>query len=116
MLRIGAGLRIFVGVEPVGMRGSFDSLAGAARRLGLEPSDGHLYLFLNRRRRQCRILWFDGSAWCLFGKRLERGTFELPEVPPGAQQLAVDAATLASLLEGIELGAARRRWHRKFDK
>ena len=113
MLRLGAGLRVFVGVEPVGMRGSFDSLAGAARRLGLEPSDGHLYLFLNRCRRQCRILWFDGSGWCLFAKRLERGTFELPVVPEGARQVAIDAGTLASLLEGIRLTAERRRWHRK---
>lgn len=70
MLSVGAGLRVFVGVEPVDMRGSFDSLAGAARRLGLEPTDGHLYLFLNRRRRQCRVVWFDGSGWCLFGNHL----------------------------------------------
>lgn len=116
MLRVGAGLRVFVGIEPVSMRGSFDSLAGAARRLQLEPSDGHLYVFLNRRRRQCRILWFDGSAWCLFGKRLERGTFELPHVPEGACQVTIDPATLASLLEGIELTAGRRRWYRKLEK
>ena len=67
------------------MRGSFDALAGAARRLGLEPNDGHLYLFFNRRRRLCKMLWFDGSGWCLYNKRLERGTFELPEVPDGAR-------------------------------
>lgn len=116
MLSVGIGLRVFVGVDPVDMRGSFDSLAGAARRLGLEPSDGHLYLFLNRRRRLCRILWFDGSGWCLFGKRLERGTFELPRVPEGARQVPIDAATLASLLEGIQLTADRRRWHRRMVK
>lgn len=109
-------MRVFVGIEPVDMRGSFDSLAGAARRLGLEPSDGHLYLFLNRRRRQCRILWFDGSGWCLFGKRLERGTFELPPIPEGARQVAIDAATLAALVEGIRLTAERRRWYRRPEK
>ena len=113
MLSVGAGLRVFVGVEPVDMRGSFDSLAGAARRLGLEPTDGHLYLFLNRRRRQCRVVWFDGSGWCLFGKRLARGTFELPAAAAGATQVRIDAATLASLLGGIELAAERRRWYRR---
>jgi transposase len=40
-------VRVFVVVEPVDMRGSFDALAGAVRRLGLDPVDGHLYLFLN---------------------------------------------------------------------
>ncbi|HJN75642.1 MAG TPA: IS66 family insertion sequence element accessory protein TnpB [Myxococcota bacterium] len=113
MLSFGAGVRIFVGVEPVDMRGSFDALAGAARRLGLEPTDGHLYLFLNRRRRLCKAIWFDGSGWCLFSKRLERGTFELPDVPAGTDRVAVDAATLASLLEGIDLKAPRRRWYRR---
>ena len=112
-MSLGSGVRIFVCIEPVDMRGSFDSLCGAVRRLGLEPLDGHLYLFLNRRRRLCKIVWFDGSGVCLYSKRLERGTFELPEVPEGVDRVAVDAAVLASLLQGIELKAARRRWYRQ---
>ena len=113
MLSIGTGVRVFVGLDPVDMRGSFDSLAGAARRLGLEPTDGHLYLFFNRRRQLCRMVWFDGSGWCLFSKRLERGTFELPTAPDGVDRVRVDSATLASLLEGVDLGARRRRWYRR---
>ncbi len=113
MLSLGPGVRIFVGVEPVDMRGSFNSLAGAARRLGLEPLDGHFYLFFNRRRRLCKMVWFDGSGWCLFSKRLERGTFELPSAPQGVRQVAVDGATLAALLDGIDLTAQRRRWYRR---
>ena len=113
MLSLGPGVRIFVGLEPVDMRGSFNSLAGAARRLGLEPLDGHFYLFFNRRRRLCKMVWFDGSGWCLFSKRLERGTFELPSAPVGVRQVVVDTSTLAALLEGIDLGAQRRRWYRR---
>ncbi|MEZ4467780.1 MAG: IS66 family insertion sequence element accessory protein TnpB [bacterium] len=113
MLSIGAGLRIFVGIEPVDMRGSFNALAGAARRLDLEPGDGHLYLFFNRRRRLCRMLWFDGSGWCLLSKRLERGSFELPHVADGVRQIVVEPAALASLLEGIPLTLDRRRWYRR---
>ena len=60
------------------MRGSVRSMVGAARRLGLEPLDGHCYLFFDRRRRLCKMVWFDGSGWCLLSQRLERGTFELP--------------------------------------
>ncbi len=113
MLNIAHGVRVFVGMEPVDMRGSFDSMAGAARRLGLEPTDGHLYLFFNRRRKLCKGVWFDGSGWCLFSKRLTRGSFELPQADPGTKQVTVDPATLASLLEGIELTARRRRWYRR---
>lgn len=113
MLTVPSGIRIFVGVEPVDMRGSFRSMAGAARRLGLEPLDGHYYLFFNRRKKLCKMLWFDGSGWCLFSKRLERGTFELPTAPSSATQVAVDPATLAALLEGIPLTEQRRTWYRK---
>jgi transposase len=113
MLSLAPSVRVFVALGPVDMRGSFDALAGAVRRLGLDPLEGHLYLFLNRRRRLAKVLWFDRSGWCVLQKRLERGTFELPEVPEGTEQVRVDGATLASLLEGIDLAAPRRRWLRR---
>ena len=113
MLSVTSGLRVFVGIEPVDMRGSFNALAGAARRLGLEANDGNLYLFFNRRRKLCKMVWFDGSGWCLYSKRLERGTFEVPKVAEGVTRVTVDQATLNSLLEGIDLSAPRRRWYRR---
>lgn len=116
MLTLATGLRVYLALDPVDMRGSFNALQGQARRLGLEPSDGNLYLFINRRRRLCKMLWFDGSGWCIFQKRLEKGTFELPDVPDHAGQpprAVIDAATLASLLEGIDLRAPRRKWYRR---
>lgn len=67
--------RVFVAAAPIDMRGSFDSLAGAVRTLGLDRVSGHLYLFLNKRRRLAKALWFDGSGWCLLAKRLEAGSF-----------------------------------------
>lgn len=74
-----AAVRVFVVVAPLDMRGSFDALVGAVRRLGLEPTDGHLYLFLNKRRRIAKTPWFDGSGWCVLAKRLERvGTAATP--------------------------------------
>ena len=76
MLSLGPGVRIFVGLEPVDMRGSFKSMAGAARRLGLEPLDGHFYLFFNRRRQLCKMVWFDGSGWLLLSNRLFAGSTE----------------------------------------
>lgn len=110
MLSLAPSVRVFMAAEPVDMRGSFDALAGAVRRLGLEPLDGHLYVLLSRRRHLAKVLWFDGTGWCLLSKRLERGTFQLPDAPEGATQVRVDAATLASFLAGIDLAAPRRRW------
>jgi transposase len=114
MLSPGPNTRVFVGLDPVDMRGSFDALAGHVRRLHADPLDGHLYLFVNRRRRLLKAIWFDGDGWALFSKRLERGTFQLPEVTDEATaKVAIDPAQLAMILQGIDLRARRRRRYRR---
>lgn len=94
------------------MRGSFNALAGHVRRLHADPLDGHIYLFVNRRKTLLKALWFDRTGWAIFSKRLERGTFELPSAEPGTRKVAVDPAQLAMILEGIELAARRRKRYR----
>ena len=113
MLSLAPTVRVFVAVEPLDMRGSFDALAGAVRRLGLNPVDGHVYLFLNKRRRIAKALWFDGSGWCVLAKRLEAGSFQLPAVTGAEAQVQVDGTTFASLLAGIDFTASRRGWYRR---
>lgn len=113
MLSFAPTTRIFIGLEPVDMRGSFDALAGHVRRLGEDPLDGHLYLFVNRRRRLLKALWFDRTGWALYSKRLERGTFELPQVEEGVTKVSIDPAQVAMILEGIDLRARRRLRYRQ---
>ena len=106
-------VRVFVAIDPLDMRGSFDSLAGAVRRLGLDPVDGHLYLFMNKRRRIAKALWFDGSGWCLLAKRLEAGSFQVPPLDGAETQVQIDGTAFASLLAGIDFTAALRGWYRR---
>ena len=70
-------------------------------------------VLFSQRRNHVAVVYFDGSGWCLFRKRLERGTFQLPAAPEGATQLAVDGRMLASILDGIDLRAPRRRWYER---
>ena len=106
-------VRVFVAIEPLDMRGSFDSLAGAVRRLGLDPVDGHLYQFMNKRRRIAKALWFDGSGWCVLARRLEAGSFQLPPLDASQPQLQIEGSMFASLLAGIDFTAARQGWYRR---
>ena len=108
MLSFAPTTRIFVALDPIDMRGSFDALAGHVRRLHADPLDGHLYLFVNKRRRLLKALWFDRTGWALYSKRLERGTFELPSADGESGKVAIDPAQLAMILEGIDLRARRR--------
>jgi transposase len=101
---------IFVAVQPVDLRRSFDGLAAAAReRMSKDPQSGALFLFFNKAYDRVKILWWDRTGFALLYKRLERGTFRIPEpMEPGASSVSIDAAELAKILEGIAL--PRKRW------
>src|SRR5690606_13663324 len=101
MLSLPPTVRVFVAAEPLDMRGSFDALAGAVRRLGLDPVDGHLYLFLNKRRKIAKTLWFDGSGWCVLAKRLEPPRSPL-HVPLPRLRGAHDAALTALAVRALQ--------------
>ena len=114
MLTLPAAVRIFVAAEPVDLRRGFDGLAAATRSvIQQDPTNGHVFCFLNRSRNRIKLLIWDRTGYLIVYKRLERGTFTLATVPaPGSRHVELDAGELALLLEGIDLrGAVRRpRW------
>jgi len=69
-------IRVQLYGQPVDMRKSFDGLSAlACHGMGLDPLSGQLFVFVNRRATQIKVLYFDRSGWCLWGKRLEAGRF-----------------------------------------
>jgi transposase len=118
MLMLPPTVRIFLAMETVDMRKSFAGLAAIAREnLGHDPMRGHLFVFLGRRHDRMKVLWWDRDGWALFYKRLERGTFRLPE-NGGAKDVEIGPRELGLMLEGIDLAGARRRkrWTPKLDQ
>jgi transposase len=98
------GVEIFVGVEPIDLRWSFDRLSGIATdRVGRPARSGALFVFFGKRREAIKVLFFDGTGLCLFYKRLDKGTFRLPDVADGATSVAIDERVLDDLLDGIAL-------------
>ena len=102
-----AQVRVWLYTRPTDMRKSFDGLAALVRNaLQEDPTSGHLFVFLNRKRTQMKVLYFDRSGYCLWSKRLERGRFQLCG---GAEQKALLSWTqLKLLLEGIDLNERRQ--------
>lgn len=102
---IPAGVQVFLALEPVDMRYGFERLSGLAReRIGYEARSGALFVFVGKRRETVKILFFDGTGICLFYKRLDRGTFRLPDAPAaGVTHVEIDDSLLEILLDGIEI-------------
>lgn len=102
-------LRVYLYGQPADMRRSFDGLQALVRQgLGADPLDGGLYVFINRRGTQIRVLYFDRSGFCLWAKRLEAGRFVSNWRAVHTREM--DWTGLKLLLEGIEPGRQRKRY------
>ena len=110
MLSLSPATRIFVAMDPVDMRKSFNGLyAHVQAVLNQDPLTGHLFVFTNRHRNRVKLLYWDGSGLWVCAKRLEKGTFGWPTGEGVSRSLRPEELQL--LLHGIE-GQPRRDWYR----
>ena len=110
MLNLPAHARVSLCTVAVDLRKSFDGLCGLVESVFQQNVlDGHLFLFLNKRRDRIKALWWDRDGLVIWYKRLERGSFEMPRSSGTAQHLELDATELAMLLSGVSLASVKRR-------
>lgn len=114
MILVPRAVRVYFATEPTNLRMSFDGLSNAIRHaLGYDPLGGHVFVFLNRRRNQVKLIVWTRGGFTIVHKRLERGTFTFPgRVTTDAKSIAIDVHELAMLLEGIDVSRAKSkpRW------
>ena len=102
-------IRVQLYGAPVDMRKSFDGLSALARNvMGQDPLSGQLFVFINRRATQIKVLYFDRSGFCVWAKRLEAGRFLSDWGAVRSHEM--DWTALKLLLEGIEPGRQRKRY------
>ena len=110
MLNLAAGTRIFFAVGATDMRKGFNGLQGLVSGVLQQDSlSGSLFLFVNRRRDKLKILYWDGDGLAIWYKRLEQGTFQLPQVTADQRSAEIRSDELTMLLRGIDLSTVRRR-------
>jgi len=103
-------VRIFLCTTPTSMIYSFDGLMGRAQQIfDQDPTSGHLFLFVNRARDRMKILFWDRDGFCIWYKRLERGTFQLLTTTNDEEGVELNYAQLVKLLGGLDLRTGRRR-------
>ena len=109
MLTLPPGISVLVATARVDGRKGIDGLAAIVRsQFAEDPLSGAMYVFFTRRGDRVRVLYFDRDGYVLVTKRLEKGVYRVPwENADG--RVAVEAAELLLVLEGIELKGARRR-------
>jgi transposase len=114
MMLLPRAVKVYVATAPCNLRKSFDGLSNEVRGvLAKDALSGHVFVFLNRRKTQVKLLVWTRGGFTILHKRLERGTFSFPrQVTESATSVELDVHELSMLLEGIDVSAARvsSRW------
>jgi transposase len=99
---IGDNVRVWLATAPLDMRRGFDRLAEHVRTLlAQDPLCGHLFVFASRSKERLKILWWDQNGYCIYYKRLEKGTFQFPS--SSEKSISLSSAQLLRLLSGCTI-------------
>lgn len=79
--------------------------------------DGDVFVFLNKRRNQIKLLQWDKDGFAIYEKRLEQGTFEHGSLGATGVDTLLTSQQLQLILQGVVLHSVRhrKRWVRKSD-
>lgn len=109
MIALPPGARVWLACGVTDMRRGMPGLALLAQQgLGRDPHAGDLFVFRGRQGSLVKILWHDGVGMSLYMKRLEKGRFVWPAPKEGS--VAISAAQLAYMLDGIDWRNPRHTW------
>ena len=109
MTVLSSAARYYLWLEPVDMRKSFNGLQGmVTNQLRRDALSGEVFIFMNRRRDQVKMLVWDRSGFVIYYKRLEQGRFELPRPQERVRGQALPWSDLVLILEGISLSSEQK--------
>ena len=109
MLSFGSTARVFIYASPTDMRCGFNKLSMLVNTyMGQDSLNGNLYVFFNRLKDKCKILFWDRSGYCIWYKQLQAGTFRYQN-KEDESSFEIDASTLLLILEGLDLSTAKQR-------
>lgn len=110
MFSLNENNRIVMSQNPTDMRIGVNGMCGQVRSVGLEPTNGDVYIFVGRTRKVMKLLHWERGGYVMYYKRLEQGRFH-PRIflrnGIGFRSMRWDELVL--LMEGISPRVARRK-------
>ena len=91
-------------------RKGFNGLSGIVNNMmKLDAASGDIYVFVNGRRNQIKLLLFEPDGFSLYHKKLAQGTFEMPLIDAASGTASISEEQLTLILKGISLQSVRKR-------
>ena len=92
------------------MRKGFDSLSGMViSELQMNVLSGSVFIFINKKHNQVKLLLWEGDGFAVYYKRLEKGTYELPATNNNNHDISISTEALQHILQGVSLKSVRKR-------
>ena len=92
------------------MRKGFDALCGIVQQhMHANILQGGVYIFVNRKRTQIKLLTWENDGLAIYYKRLEKGVYELPSIRPDSSCASIDSIQLQLILQGIVLNSIKKK-------
>ena len=92
------------------MRKGFDALCGIVEQhMNSNMLQGGVYIFVNRKRNQIKLLTWEGDGLAIYYKRLEKGVYELPAIASANTSATIDTLQLQLILQGIVLKSVQKK-------
>ena len=110
MFNLNENNKFVMSYNPTDLRKGVHSLCGVIRYVGLEPTNGHVYVFVNQSRKVMKLLHWERGGFVVYYKRLSQGCFHSKiflRTGVGFHSIRWDELVL--LIEGISPKVARRK-------
>ena len=92
------------------MRKGFDALCGIVQQhMNSNVLKGGVYIFINRKRNQIKLLTWEGDGLAIYYKRLEKGVYDLPVIAADNASASIDVLQLQLILQGIVLTSVQKK-------
>lgn len=110
MLYLSASTRYYFYANTVDMRKGCYGLCGLVTNdMKKNILSGDVFVFMNRRHNQVKLLQWDKDGFAIYEKRLQKGTFEQPDIMQQDNDILLSHVQLQLILQGIILQSVRQR-------
>ncbi len=98
------GAQVYLCVQPVDGRKQINGLVSLIQsELELNPFCEQLFVFINKRKDRCRIVYWEGSGFVMWLKKPERERFAWPKADEHDKVLPLPPEQLNRLLDGYDV-------------
>lgn len=114
-MRLPSSTKIYLATTYCDMRKSINGLAWEVEsRFDMTVLEGAVFIFYNRKKDKLKYLYFDGTGFCLFYKRLEKDRFKIPKLDTACYPMT--ESQLSLLLDGLHWHDVKPNRKQKYSK